>query len=209
MANEKTEPTFTVNLEQLAQVVAQAVTQAMQGQGAPAPFSLDGLGDIIGSAVAEGLNKTQRRKVTFGEYQLKGHSPFHPKTKAETPVLTRRCWQNGVWMNPTTLYDKEIELLNQITHSGRYINRLVEVVIRDDNADEEVYIRFNNQTPDQQMELKGYARNFIDMLQQIIAAQTEERAEKEEQEQKKSKRFKAADFDAARAVGKKPWEANA
>ncbi len=94
--------------------------------------------------------------------------------------MKRPYFQNGVKIEYASTYDKEIALLNRITHSGRYINRLVEVVVSQEGADDTVDIRFNNKTPDMQMELKGYCRNFVDMLEQIVDAQEMEDLEAEE-----------------------------
>ncbi len=163
------------------------IIRALRGDGGLKGYDPDTLGEVIGKAVAQGINSTNRRKVTAGEYRLRGHSPFHPKPQKDTPVLRRQTWQNGVWCNPTTLTDDEIALLNQITHSGRYIGdegtrRLVEVIVRTDGSEEAVEIRFNVSTPDSQLELKGYVRNFADMLRQIVAEQKLEDAEAAEQE---------------------------
>ena len=185
--DKKTDVAAAIALDpNLIAAIVGAVMTSMKGQGPQ--FSMEELGQTIGDAVALGIGKTTRRKVTFGEYQLTGHSPFHPKPIAETPTLRRRCWQNGIWMVPTTLFDREIVLLNQITHSGRYVNRLVEVILRNEGADEEIDVRFPNKGIDDQLMMKGYAKNFVDMLEQIAVAQTEDRAEKEEQEAGKKAR---------------------
>ena len=166
----------------LIAAIVGAVMQAMQAQTTAAPaFSMEELGDTIGRAVALGIGQTTRRKVTFGEYMQTGHSSFHPRPASETPVLKRRSWQNGIWMNPATLFDREVELLNSITHSGRYVDRMVEVILRGEGtADEEVDIRFPNKDVNDQLMMKGYAKDFVTMLELVKVAQDEERLERDE-----------------------------
>ncbi len=183
-APQQTAPTATplsLDPNLIAAIVA-AVVQALPKSEA-AGIDYDKLGQVLGASVANGIAGSTRRKVTFGEYSRSGHSPFHPKPFDQTPILKRRCWQNGVWANPTTLTDNEIVLLNQITHGGRYIDRRVEVVMRQNGSQEEVEIRFKNKSVDDQIAIKGYAKSFEDMLQQIVKVQKEEDAENEGYEQ--------------------------
>ena len=189
---------------QLIAAIATAVAQALKATSGP-QFSMEELGETIGQAVAKGIGETTRRKVTIGEYRMTGHSQFHPKPLAETPKLKRACWQNGFYMNETTLFDDEVSLLNKITHSGRYIDRLVEVGIRGEGtATEEVYITFPNKDMNDQMMMRdhcpaGPGKFFIKMLEMITEAQAEERAEKEEQEAaKKAKPRQAFSTQATR-----------
>lgn len=141
----------------------------------------------LGDAVAEGMAKNAApRKMTFGEYARTGASPFHPKGGAQTPKASRVYMQNGWPMPLAQVHDDEIRLLNRITHSGRYIDRKVEVVVNDDNAEETVDIRFSNKI-EHAFELKGLARNFKDMLQQIVDAQELEDLELEERNEGKTK----------------------
>ncbi len=141
-------------------------------------------GAELGKAIADGIAagaaaSAPPRKITFGEYQRRPDPVYHPLGK-QGPQMKRPYFQNGVKIEYASTYDKEIALLNRITHSGRYINRLVEVVVSQEGADDTVDIRFNNKTPDMQMELKGYCRNFVDMLEQIVDAQEMEDLEAEE-----------------------------
>src|SRR5262245_41992128 len=79
-----------VDANALAATIAAAVAQTMAGmqQQAQVPqFDLSAMGEIIGAAVAQGIAKNTRRKVTPGEYEARGGiNSYHPKTKAETPV---------------------------------------------------------------------------------------------------------------------------
>lgn len=129
------------------------------------------LGKAIGEAVAAGIAATTRRKVSAGEYAARPGNPFNPRRVR----LKRECYQNGIRLTTTSLSDKEIELLNKITHSGRYINRLVAVLVSEnEGAEEEVDIRWNNKTRDQQIQFKGEVKNFESLLEQVVAAQKEE-----------------------------------
>jgi hypothetical protein len=155
-------------------------------QGAE-PVDYDRMGDAIGNAVAKGIAANTRRKITFGEYQARGGiSQYHPDPSKKVK-MNRDYFNNGRLIEYATAYDREIELLNQITHSGRYIDRLVEVVVTQNGSEEVVDIRFSNKTQFA-FELKGKARDFTDMLEQIVAAQKIEREEREEFENNRSNR---------------------
>lgn len=143
--------------------------------GQPVPsgnwVNVQDLGKAIGDAVAAGIAATTRRKVTAGEYAARPDNPFNPRRVR----LKRESYQNGIRMQSTSLTVKEIQLLNQITHSGRYINRLVAVLVSEnEGAEEEVDIRWNNKTRDQQMNFKGEVRSFEELLEKVVAAQKEE-----------------------------------
>jgi len=140
------------------------------------------LASMIGQQVAAAVTAAQPvKRMTFGEYQRrvnKGRSK-----------LKRVCWNCGVLMQESVLSNREIDLLNEITHTGRYINRLVEVIVRDNGADEELEIRWNMKR-DAQFELKGFARNFLDILEQVAVAQVEERADAEAKDERAAARRK-------------------
>lgn len=134
------------------------------------------IGAAIAEGIRDGLKQLAPRKVTFGQYDPK--SSFHPDKK-KAKHLTRECFQNGARLNEATLFDAEIELLNQIKRPGRYLNRKVEVVIREGTDSETVELRYNNATFEQRSDLKSQARNFLEMLKQIVMEQ--EVAEENEQ----------------------------
>lgn len=136
-------------------------------------------GAELGAAIAQGIASATPRKVSFGEYARRPDPAYHPMGKAG-PQMKRPYFQNGRKLEYASTHDKEIALLNRLTHSGRYIDRLVEVVVSQDGADDVVDIRFSNKTPDMQIELKGHCRNFLDMLTQIVDAQEMEDLEAEE-----------------------------
>lgn len=139
-----------------------------------APNPIADLGKIIADGIAAGLAANNPKKVTFGQYDPK--TPFHPNKK-QALKLTRECYENGYLMRETQLFNAEIALLNKINRSGRYIDRLVEVIVRNDGSEEVVELRFKNRTVDQRFELKGRVRSMLDMLEQIVAAQDIENAE--------------------------------
>ena len=138
------------------------------------------LASMIGAQVAAAVTAAQPvKRMTFGEYmrrENKGRSK-----------LRRISWENGVLHQESVLSNREIDLINQVTHTGRYVNRLVEVIVREDGADEVVEFRWNMKR-DAQFELKGYARNFCDILEQVVAAQAEERAAAEAKEDRATAR---------------------
>lgn len=159
------------------------------------PSNMQDFASIIGAAVAQGIAANTPKKTTFGQYvarQNRGRSK-----------LTRECYQNGFRMEASSLSNDEIDLLNKIDRTGRYINRMVEVIIQDAGTDEIVEIRFSNKTSDQRFELKGFVRNFLDMLQQITAAQAEERKEDEEKLERKQARRHFGDNKAFREASAK------
>jgi len=145
--------------------------------------NLNDLAGAIGASVAQALaSQAPPRKMTFGEYQRRAN--------AGRKKLTREVFQNGFRLGgpgsvDNSLTNEQILLLNQITHTGRYINRLVEVILNVDEAEPVLNIRYNNRSKDQALTLRGHIRNFTDMLQQIVADQIEEDKETEEREGRK------------------------
>lgn len=167
MANDN----ITLSKSELQQMITDAIAEA---KGNSPDFAA--MGESIGASVAAGMAKSERRKVTFGEYQKKPHSTTHPDPKYPNgPLLTHECWINGDRAVTSSLNDREITFLNQLTHSGRYINRLVEVMFGAD----EIRIHWNNKTNDQRNEAAKMWRSFEDMMGQIIAAQVVEDREEE------------------------------
>lgn len=177
--------------DEIARAKAVLEKAGIQVGAAGVPFATSGFdmaafGKIIGDAVASGQAKNMpKRKVTFGEYDPK--SAFHP-SKKDAKHLTRACFQNGALLMEVTLHDREIELLNAITHSGRYIDRLIEVIIAANGSADEVHLRYNNKTIDQKLDHKGKYRSLEDMLSQIVVAQAAERAEDEQNHDRRAAR---------------------
>jgi hypothetical protein len=132
-------------------------------------------GEALTKAFADALKlSAPPRFIQIGEYDPK--TPWHP-IASEAHTLKRECYQNGILLNADQMTNKEIDLLNAIDRSGRYIERLVEVILNDDGAEEKLYIRYRNATEDQRNALRTNIRNFADMMQQIVTAQQEAEAE--------------------------------
>lgn len=148
----------------------------------------------ITSGIAAGINEARPQKVTAGQYDPK--TPFHPNKKT-AKKLTRTVYQNGARIQASRLFDREIELLNRITRSGRYLNRLIEVIVRQDGADEVVELRYKNRTIDDRMEHKLAYRDLTDMLTKIVAEQDKLLAE-EGQVRESRKSFSTAATREAR-----------
>lgn len=162
-----------IPLSSLKDVIAIAVREAMSGQSAMFGETMKGL--------------LPRRIVDFGEFSEKGlaKSPFNWSktekrflTDGEKPTLTRQCYQNGYRLQEEKLHPEEIEMINLVTRPGFYIERMVEVIIREDGSSETLELRYKNKTPDQRSELKGEAKNFGIILKRIL----EEQAEADEEE---------------------------
>lgn len=151
----------------------------MADEHAPTPaLNEEALGRTIGNAVADGIARTQpRRKITFGEYDPKTYC--HPN-KATAVYPKRACFQNGFPCSNENTTDAEARLLNQITHSGRYLDRFVEVVVRDESGEETVDIRWPSRTIDQRLDAARHFRSFLDCLEQIVKVQIKEDKEDEE-----------------------------
>jgi hypothetical protein len=183
MASTPSSPdTITISRTELADMIKDAVASSRASE-------LASLGEQIGQSVATGMAKNQRRKVPYGEYIRKTHSTSHPDPDFPNgPALTRVCWVNGAFVDVATHQDSEIRLLNRLTHSGRYLNRLVEVIVQHNGSDEEVQIRWNAKTPDDRFELGKYAVSFVDMLEKIVAVQQEEDAEQAQLTEEKQQR---------------------
>ena len=185
--------------DELKAIVAQQVAEALKGALIQPATGLNSA--EIGKAIADGIAaNSPRRKVTIGEYLQRPHSSTHPEGDGlQKTFKKRQYFQNGVPLQFSTTWDQEIQLLDQITHSGRYIDRLVEVIVgRDeDSGDEVVHVRWNNKR-DKALELKQRAKDFPEILRQILAAQKEERADQEaEAELRKESRRK---FGSSRAT---------
>lgn len=138
--------------------------------------NMDDFGDAIGQAVAKGIAATQPpRKMTPGEYARR-EAQRNPKPKMKFTALI----QNGIPIDvPSTaaVTPKAVLAMNKITHSGRYIDRFVEVILHEQGADAVLDIRYSNKSNDQRMENKSRFRNFEDLMCQIAEAQVAEDAE--------------------------------
>lgn len=163
-------------------------------EGAPS-IDMSSFADLIGRAVAQGIAVSmpkERRKVTFGEYARTAVNSFHPNKETEQK-LRRVTFQNGGELAHPTLFDEEIALLNRITHSGRYLNRLVEVTVRDEGGGTEtVYISYNSKRDGMDalrgeiVNLKGAKSVFQSLLTQVVEEQELEDLELQERTDKQT-----------------------
>lgn len=193
MASEKETPStqVTVDMAQLTQLIAASVAQVLKSQ--KDDLNQDGLGESIGNAVAAGMAKHSRPKVSYGQYIQHLHSALHTDPKFPNgPELKREAWFNGARAEQHSLLDAEINLLNRVTRSGRYIDRLVEVSVGLDAVE----IRYNDKTNDQRNENAGKWRSITDLLTQVVAAMDAEN------EEEAAQREEAAEVRAARTKSK-------
>ena len=209
MASDKeTTPstTVTIDMAQLAALIAATVKQTLDSQRGNA--NDDSLGQTIGQAVADGMAKHTRPKVPYGHYIKKIHSSLHQDPNFPSgPPLQKEVFINGIHANEHGLLDSEINLLNRLSRSGRYIDRLVEVIVGADGLE----IRYNDQTNDQRNENTGKWRSMTDLLTQVVAAMDLENTEEAEAHEEKvakrrafgdNKAFREAKAAAAAKEGK-------
>lgn len=183
--DEEVDPTAHLN-GALARGASVGATEAPPEQPstpatpAPGTVNMADFAAMIGQQVAAGIAATQpAKRETFGQY-LKRVNKGRSK-------LRRLSWENGVLLSESVLSNREIDLLNAISHTGRYVNRMVEVIVREDGADEVVEIRWNMKR-DARFELKSEAKNFCAILEQVATAQAEERELAEEKDERAAAR---------------------
>jgi hypothetical protein len=126
------------------------------------------IGDRIAEGISRGMQELAPKRIKPGSSAFDPKSPFRSK---RGPMLKGDVYQNGIKLNQEQLYDKEIELCNQITKSGRYINRLVEVRVSDDAGARVVLISYPDKGLDQRMENKNHWRNFLELVSLIVEQQ--------------------------------------
>jgi hypothetical protein len=155
------------------EVVEEAIAAAAAALPTDVPFSMQQLGEVIGEAVARGISATQApRAIKFGEYL---------RRQPKKPELKRMVYQNGYMLTREPLSAEEITLLNKITHSGRYIERRVEVIVEEGSGD--LRINYNNKSIDQRLDNKEHWNGFVDLLRKVVAAQDLENLEADERQQ--------------------------
>ena len=186
MADQKPE---TVNVPVPANMSAEQFMQFMST-----------FAEKITGGIAAGINEARPQKVTLGRYDPK--TPWQPD-KTKTLRLKRATYQNGSRWNPGQLTNAEIRLANAITRSGRYLNRLVEVIVAQDGSEETVEIRYKNRTIDERMDLKSAFRSLEELLQKIVTEQDEKLAEEGVlKEARKAFSSKATEEARARAAAR-------
>jgi hypothetical protein len=162
---------MTLTPEQRIAELEEKLALLLESKAAEAPTAMPpgnwGTPDAFASALANAMQAVAGpKKVTFGEYVKRpsiGH-PLGPKG----PKLTRECYHNGFRVEYATATDEQIELLNKIDRAGRYFDRKLEVVYRED--DNTIDIRWACATADQRFAMTAYFRSFEEMLAKIVAA---------------------------------------
>lgn len=121
------------------------------------------LGKTIATGITTGMTAMTRPKVTIGQYVA---------ARRRKVKLDREMYQNNHRLNYDTLTDKEVVLLNRLTRPGRYINRRVDVIIKDENPDQViVYIRYSDKTADQRFENGKHWRDFEELVNKLVVEQ--------------------------------------
>jgi hypothetical protein len=132
------------------------------------------LGNVIADGIARGMAELAPKRKTFGQY-------LRETTKGRPKLNRSEYLMNGRPILEPTMTPDEINLLNRITRSGRYINRNVEVVVRGVDlpmAEQVVEFRYNNKTQDQRNVILRAWSSFSDMLTKILTEQDAENAKK-------------------------------
>lgn len=97
-------------------------------------------------------------------------TPWNPTGSVRRVPMNGKYFQNGSEIQEWRVTDEDITLLNQL-QPGRYMGRKVEVVERNADGDRSVDIRYSNKDVGQRMDMKGLARNFTELLQNIVTEQ--------------------------------------
>lgn len=120
----------------------------------------------IAQAIREGFKGATKQKVSISDFDPQCFVQEGLPKKAKLK-LRRKAYQNGYRLNPNTLSNTEIDGLNKI-RGGRYLNRTVEVIVRDQGASNEaVELRYSNKTFDQRMALKNEFRSLAEAVELI------------------------------------------
>jgi hypothetical protein len=167
----------TLTPEQRIAELEEKLALLLEVKAAEAPTAMPpgnwGTPDAFAAALATAMQTVAGpKKVTFGEYARRpsiGH-PLGPKG----PKLLRDCYHNGFRIEYATSTDEQIELLNKIDRAGRYFDRKVEIVFRED--DNTIDIRWACATADQRFGMTRYFHSLEDMLAKIVAVNEAEDA---------------------------------
>lgn len=130
---------------------------------AEAIVDIDKLANAITNAVAEAGPVKQ---IHISRYTAK--TPWNPTGSKQRPKMRCRFFQNGFEIREAFVTDEDIDRLNKI-RPGRYLNRKVEVIQRNEHGNESMELRYSNATIEQRMELKNEARSLSEMLKRIVS----------------------------------------
>lgn len=127
------------------------------------------IGAQIAAGIAEGLQATMPpKRVKPGDPRWDPKTPFRSH---KGPRLIGELYDNGFKCVEGQMTDAEITLANQITKPGRYVDRIVEVVISNDAGPKVVLLRYSNQTIDQRLALTSKWVTFEQLLSLIVKEQ--------------------------------------
>lgn len=141
----------------------------------------------LGDSIADAMDRHSPKKVPFGRYDPK--SVFHKsKDLAKMFKPGREYFSNGIRLVESNTFDQEVMLLNQVTHSGTYIDGRVIVNVQQNGDDETINISWKCTTADIRSEMKDHFRNFAECLQIIVDEQAKERVEIEERQEERAAR---------------------
>lgn len=127
------------------------------------------IGAQIAAGIAEGLQAiTPPKMVKPGDPRWDPKTPFRSH---KGPRLKGELYDNGFRCVDSQMTDAEINLANQITQSGRYVNRIVEVQVSADAGQRVVLIRYSNKDIDQRMALMAHWTTFEQLLSLIVKEQ--------------------------------------
>lgn len=141
------------------------ISKTKQARGIPA----QDIGKQIADGISEGMARMAPQRIKPGSPKYDPRSPF--QAREGFTRLQGTVYYQGIQLYEHQLTNEEIRLYNQITVGGRYINRLVEVVVSTDAGTRVVLIKFPDRTLDQRMENKNHWRNQQELLELIVREQ--------------------------------------
>jgi hypothetical protein len=113
--------------------------------------------------IKSGFQATVRPKVTIGEYAARNRRRVR---------LNKEVYQNGGPVKEHQLSEKEIEWLNKLHRPGRYLDRKVEVIVKNDDSENTViWLRYSDKSPDQRIDNKSRFRDFEDLVKKCVLEQ--------------------------------------
>lgn len=140
--------------------------QASETVESPSYVTKDDLaafGKSIADGIATGFKATTRPKVSIGEYQARHRRKVR---------LNKEVYQNGGLVRLENISDAEVGWLNRLHRPGRYINRKVEVIVKNDDPDNiVVYLRYSDRAPDQRFENAKHFKDFEELVKKIVLEQ--------------------------------------
>lgn len=165
MADNKPTQAAPQDLEGLSNAELKQMLQALIGTVGAMQKSVASVQELA-QAVREGQ---PTKKTPWSRHNPR--TPFaEGKKKTERSKLKRTFFQNGYRVPAKLLFDREIDLINQLK-PGRYVNNMVNVkIIESHNSDpDQVQLHYPNKTVDQRLALSQEVRGLYGMLQRCIA----------------------------------------